>query len=77
MKDAETKAVDLPMTQQSVRNGDVEDPGMTEKPLPPGHDDALELFNDSPESFVYSAKEANRVRMKLDFILLPMVSLLL
>ena len=42
--------------------------------LPEGHDDALELFDGPPENFVYSAKEANRVRWKLDLILLPMVS---
>jgi hypothetical protein len=57
-------------TQQHVEDMDA---GAVEKPARGDVDDAHELFQGQPESFVYSAKEANRVRMKLDCILLPMV----
>jgi len=59
------------VTQQSVQNGQIE--GLKGIALPEGRDDAFELFDGRPEDFVYSAKEANKVRWKLDLILLPMV----
>jgi hypothetical protein len=74
-----TLAMDIPetkeeggptTTQQLVEDVDA---GIVEKPARGDVDDAHELFHGQPESFVYSAKEANRVRMKLDCILLPMV----
>lgn len=37
-------------------------------------DTAFELFESPQENFVYSAKEANKVRIKLDLIILPMVA---
>lgn len=63
----------VPSNVQNVQVGSVEDAEVMQKPLPGSVDDAHELFHGQPENFVYTAKEANRVRMKLDFILLPMV----
>lgn len=44
--------------------------------LPDGPDDAFELFDGRPEDFVYSAQEANKLKWKLDLILLSMVECL-
>ena len=71
MDKPDTKEQDgLATTQQHVEGIDA---GTVEKPVWDDVDDAHELFHGQPENFVYSAKEANRVRMKFDFILLPMV----
>lgn len=75
MGEAETKQVGPTEIHQGVQVSTVEDVDaeVSEKPLPDHVDDAHKLFHGQPENFVYTAKEANRVRWKLDLILLPMV----
>jgi hypothetical protein len=70
MSKAEVQEVEFAETT----GGGQHDEDKIEKPLPHGHDDALGLFGGTLQDFTYSAKEAARVRMKLDAILLPMVS---
>lgn len=43
--------------------------------MPSSHDNALDIFDGRPEEFVYTSKEATRVRWKIDLIMLPMVKL--
>lgn len=72
-KSDKSSKVDLEatVTQQSLHQGQLE--SISKNHLPEGRDDAFELFDGRPEDFVYSAREANKVRWKLDLILLPMV----
>ena len=64
------------VTNDTVDHGTVNGVEIDEKlSMNSNRDQALDVFAGRPEALIYSSQEANRVRWKLDLILLPMARL--